>query len=165
MSVYRHSPWLCVCVCVCVCMCVCRRFWESSAQLSVTCCSSCSSRETRESRSCDRFWWGNFSFQYQTIPTALSVRGPCADSLHRRPCESYRCGEGGQFGCGSDAPPEVVSEPQPRRAGVCVNGKARGAEPEDVHLMVFSLNRSFTRQIKQKWPTKQFYRSKQCVNW
>ena len=31
-------------------------------------------------------------------------------------------GEGGQFCCGSDLPPEEVSEPQLRRDGICVNG-------------------------------------------
>ena len=61
-----------------------------------------------------------------------------------------------------DPPPEVVSEPQQRRDGIWVNGKARGADQECVDLMVFTvwqLNKSFTHQIKEKCPTKQHYRT------
>lgn len=38
---------------------VCRRFWWSSAQLSLICCSSCWNIRSRGNRSCSRFWWGN----------------------------------------------------------------------------------------------------------
>lgn len=44
------------------------------------------------------------------VPAALSARGSRADSLHRRLCEVIDVERGGQFRCGSDAPPEEVSE-------------------------------------------------------
>ena len=96
---------------------------------------------------------------YSPIHTALWVRESRADSLHRPLCGSFRCGKWGQLGCGSNAPPEVASEPQQRRAGVCVNGYGCC-----VDLMVFTvwkLNRSFTNQIKEKWHIKQHYTTKQ----
>ena len=99
-----------------------------------------------------------------SIRTVLSVLESCADSLHHRLCESLRCGEGGPFCCGSNAPPEVVSELQQRRAGVCVNGKAGGVDQGCVSLMVLTvckLNRSFTRH-RQRTP-KQRDRTKQLV--
>lgn len=46
---------------------------------------------------------------------------------------------GVQFCSGSDLPPEVVSEPQQRTAGVCVNGRAGSAEHGCVSLMVFTV--------------------------
>ena len=96
------------------------------------------------------------------IHTALSRREKCTDSLHRCLCQSYRCRRrgGGQFPCGSDSPPEVVSKAttedrqylnerksQRRRSGVC--------RSDDVHSLT-------TKQIlysSNKRPTKQRYRT------
>ena len=68
----------------------------------------------------------------------------------------------------SDPLPKVLTEPQPRRDNVCVNGKAQVVEQGCVGLMVLTvwqLNRSFTHQIKEKSPTlqttEQHYRTKQ----
>ena len=45
----------------------------------------------------------------------------------------------GAFRCCSDPPQEVVSEPQQRQAGVCVNGKAEGVGQGCVGLVVFTV--------------------------
>lgn len=60
------------------------------------------------------------------IHTDLSVRESCGNSPHCCLCEHFICGETEKVCCGSDLPPEVVSEPQQRPDGVCVNGKAGG---------------------------------------
>ena len=91
------------------------------------------------------------------IHTVLSVLESCADCLNHRLCKSLRCGEGGQFCCSSNAPPEVVSELQQRRAGVCVNGNAGGVDQGYVGLMDPSL-------IIEKGPAKQYSRTKQQLS-
>lgn len=74
---------------------------------------------------------------------------------------------GGQIPHGSDPPPEMVSEPRQSRGGICVNIEAWGAEHGCVGVTAFTvwrLNRSFTGQIKEKFPTiqptEQHYRRK-----
>ena len=89
------------------------------------------------------------------IHPALSLRESCDNTPPCRPCESYRCGEGGQFHHSSDPPLDLLSEPQRMRASIRVNGHARSLDQKCVGLMVFTvwqLNRSFPHQLKEKYP-------------
>lgn len=80
------------------------------------------------------------------IYTAHPAQESCIDSPHPRLCESFKCGEGVQFCCCSDAPAGVSIR---AAAEVSQHLQRRGSVGR-VGLMVFTVrHRCFTDHIKE----------------
>ena len=107
----------------------------------------------------DRRQWSKLK---QQVRAPFTLRGSCVNFPHPLLCESLR--QGMKFCCSSDSPPGLVSEVEQRRTVPVWMDKpapqSRACRSDSVHSVITKQILHFL-QNKERWTTKQHYRTKQ----